>query len=454
MIRHSLFIFNFSRKKCKAVFLILAAVILFMTLVKALNYLYWQEDVWCRNLWHNFYGQAKNIDYIYLGSSHVYCDINPEILDEKNGKNNFNLSSGSQRVIESYYCLKEADRRNKIEKVYLELYYVPSTGAAGNYQDKSSIQNGWRNTDYMKPSFCKTEAIFGMNPLRYYPEAVFPFIRYREHLEEGDWIKGRVDEKSSENYKNYIYHDGTTEYRDKGYYYTTRELTNLLFARDRIPGEMSLTEDAEKYLRKIIEYCQEKDISITLFSSPIYEIQPLSTENYDSYANGVKEIAAEYGVAYYDFNLVKEEYLSVQYPEYYMDVGHLNGKGAELFTYFFHQVVSSEWKENKKYFYNSYSEKLEKSKERVYGLYSYGAGETELEPDDPDKTQRMVIASNRDKELEYQVFMMPDEGETVLLQNYSTNKQFNISPQEHGICKIVWRSTGDKEKTKSMEVRY
>lgn len=122
--------------------------------------------------------------------------------------------------------------------------------------------------------------------------------------------------------------------------------------------------------------------------------------------------------------------------------------------YTWNYVVSSEWKENKKYFYNSYSEKLEKSKERVYGLYSYGAGETELEPDDPDKTRRMVIASNRDKELEYQVFMMPDEGETVLLQNYSTNKQFNISPQEHGICKIVWRSTGDKEKTKSMEVRY
>lgn len=101
--------------------MILAVVILFLTGVKALNYLYWQEDVWSRNLCHNFYGQAKNIDYIYLGSSHVYCDINPEILDEKNGKNNFNLSSGSQRVIESYYCLKEADRRNKIEKVYLEL---------------------------------------------------------------------------------------------------------------------------------------------------------------------------------------------------------------------------------------------------------------------------------------------------------------------------------------------
>lgn len=454
MIRRSLFIFSFSKKKCRAVFLILAAAVLFLTGVRTLNYLYWQEDLWSRILWHNFYRQEENIDCLYLGSSHVYNDINPEILDEKNGKNNFNLSSSGQRVIESYYYLKEADKYHNPETVYLELYYHASTGESGDYRDRSTIQDGWNNINYIRPSLGKMEAVFDMDPVQYYPEVVFPFIRYRGHLIEKDWIRARVSEKAADDYKNYIYNDGMTEYRDKGYKKTSRELTNLLFRRDRIPEEMFLTKDAEKYLRKTIEYCREKDISIVLFSSPIYEIQPMSTENYDSYVMGVKKIAAEYGVPYYDFNLVKEEYLPIQYPEYYQDVGHLNTKGADLFTHFFYQVVSSEPESNKKYFYDSYLEKLKKSEERIYGLYFYEAGGTEVDKDEPDKTRRMIIASNRDKELEYQVFLMPDGGETVLLQEYSTNKEFNMSWEEQGICKIVWRNTDDKEKTESMEIQY
>lgn len=489
MIRHSLSIFNFDpqtkcesfhfvlhKKKCRAAVLTLVVIAFFLLGVKILNYLYWQEDDWSRILWRNYYKQTENIDYVYLGSSHVYCDLNPEILDGKNGKNNFNLATPGQRLIESYYLLKEADRYQEMEKVYLELYYNPSTGILGNYQERNSVQNGWRAIDHMRLSPTKMDALFAMNPIKYYPEAVFPFIRYREHLMDGNWIKDRTNAKTTENYKKYIYNDGVTEYRDKGYYDTKKELTNLFYGRDRNPAEMLLTEDAEAYLRKIITYCREKDIEITLFTSPIYELQPMATENYDSYAQSVKEIAAEYGVPYYDFNMVKEEYLPIQYPEYFMDVGHLNAKGAELYTNFFHQVVSALPKENTKYFYDSYREKLKNSNARVLGLYYYAAEESELSEDDkpgnpivgkmsfspsvvlkdsePGNMTRMVIASYREAELEYQIFLTPENGETVLLQDFWINKKFNVSAEEHGVCKIVWRSKKDGKRTGSMEVSY
>lgn len=454
MIRRNLSIFSFNEKTGKAIFLTVAAILFFVSGVKALDYLYWQEDKWCRILWYNFYRQTENIDYVFLGSSHVYCDINPEISDEKTGENHFNMSTGSQRLIESYYLLKEADKHNEIKGVYLELYYNPSTGVTGNYREKSSVQNGWRVTDHMRPSFGKARAVFGMNPVEYYPEAAFPFIRYREHLADGDWIKDTVSQKEDEHYKNYTYNDGTTEYRDKGYYYTTRELADPVFMRDRKPEEMYLTEDAEEYLRKIIGYCQRKDISITLFSSPIYEIQPMATENYDGYADRIKEIASEYSVPYYDFNMVKGEYLSIQHPAYFIDVGHLNAKGAEIFTNFFHQTVSVPPEENAGYFYDSYQEKLEKEEPKVYGVYRYMVDAAELqESEEPDKNLKMVIAATKEDEIECRIFLTPIDGKAYMLQDFSINKAFYISAEEHGVCKIYWRSIHGGENG-SVEIPY
>lgn len=454
MIRHNSFISSF-KKKVQALFLILVFITFFLAGNKLLNYLYWEEDEWCRILWHNYYEQTENIDYLYLGSSHVYFDLNPEILDKSNEKNNFNMATPAQRLIESFYLLKEIDRHNEIEKVYLEMYYDPSTGALGNYHEKISVQNGWRCMDYMRCSYHKAEILMSINPMQYYMEAFFPFIRYRQHLTDDSWVKEQVQHKESEDYKKYIYDDGVKVYKDKGYSYDLRELTNSLLIRGRGPEEMNLTEDAEKYLRRIIEYCQENNISITLFVSPIYELQLLSTENYDRYAKQIKDIAMEYEVSFYDFNMAKEDYLPIQNKEYFVDVGHLNAKGAELYTNFFNQVVSADLMDNKDYFYQTYQEKLENSEAKVYGLYCYDAGEDELqEADEPGKTRRMVIASNREKELEYQVFVTPDNCETYLLQDFSTNKVFNISKEEHGICKIIWRSIDNKAKMESMEIQY
>lgn len=449
MIRHNLFISNFNIRKIGAIFLVFAVIICFLAGNSILNYLYWAEDNWCRILWHNYYGRTENIEYLYLGSSHVYCDLNPEILGEKNEKNNFNMAVGSGRLIDSYYLLKEAERHNKIEKVYVEMYYCLSTGVHGNYQERESTQIGWRWVDYMKPSFYKMATMASMNPIRYYPEAMFPFIRYREHLMDGNWIRERNNAKSQEDYKNYNYNDGVSEFRDKGYYYTTRELGNLLFNRDRKPEEMQLTEDAETYLRKIVEYCQRKDISITLFSSPMYEIQPISTGNYDCYADQIKDIATEYGIAYYDFNMVKEEFLPIQNPEYFMDIGHLNAKGAEIYTDFFHQVVTAPPDENEKYFYHSYQEKLENTEPKVYGIFYYDVKENES-----GKNRKMEIASNRDSELEYQIFLTVGDEERHMLQDFTENKEFCISPEEHGVCQIIWRSKNDRKNTESMEITY
>lgn len=54
-----------------------------------MNYLYVDDtDEFARYMLHDFYtlDVTENIDRLYLGSSHVFCDINPVILDEKIGR--------------------------------------------------------------------------------------------------------------------------------------------------------------------------------------------------------------------------------------------------------------------------------------------------------------------------------------------------------------------------------
>ena len=70
------------------------AVVIVVT--KVMNYLYIDDtDEFSRYMLHEFYEEEENIDRLYLGSSHVFCGINPVILDDINGENNFNLSGSN-----------------------------------------------------------------------------------------------------------------------------------------------------------------------------------------------------------------------------------------------------------------------------------------------------------------------------------------------------------------------
>lgn len=84
---------------------ILAGIVIFIGITHFLNRVYApysmdasSNDVWYRVLWQQFYENEGKIDYLYVGSSHVYCDLNPKILDQLTGKRNFNLASPGTAV--------------------------------------------------------------------------------------------------------------------------------------------------------------------------------------------------------------------------------------------------------------------------------------------------------------------------------------------------------------------
>lgn len=446
------------KKYLSHIFKIMSILIICAGISYILNFMYVKEEEWERILWHNFYEDQGKIDNLYLGSSHVYCDVESLYLDEITGLYNFNLSSSSQMLNASYYLLKEADKKNNLSHVYLELYYLCSTTSPSNVDPIDEYYStNWRNTDYMKMSWNKFEYIITGFDKEKYIETFFPFSRYRAYLDDWEYIKKRMQEKKEESYLFYeYYHEfenggGCDEYRKQGYLYSTKTFSdkekNLIQLRKL--GENPIGKESEEYLRKIISYCQKRDIPITLFVSPTNELMLVSTEGYDNYLNQLRRIVSDYGVDFYDFNLVKEEYLPIHHLEYFRDIEHLNAYGANLFTAFFYDIVSGNISEKERYFYKSYSEKLQTEEPAIYGIYYRNCAD-----EGNGANFWYSIASNRDRGMEYKIIANPSDGEEYLVQDFSENKDFLMPADEHGTISIIARVNSGIDDARMLKINY
>lgn len=78
--------------------------------------------------------KVKQVDLLFVGSSHVYRGYDPRIFTSQ-GIEAFNIGSSAQTPFNSYFLLKEYLPKIKAKYVVLDLYW----GALGNNGIESSI---------------------------------------------------------------------------------------------------------------------------------------------------------------------------------------------------------------------------------------------------------------------------------------------------------------------------
>lgn len=219
MIHSSLFTFNFREmqkhrgngmgtqiKWLKRMAGIISGMFLFVMIVRVLNYMYVEDEDWGRLLWHSFYEEAGKIDNLYLGSSHVYWDLDPYQLDRLNGQWNFNLASSGQSLEGTYFLMREADQYNRLSHVYVELYYgcnAKEEFGGGRDLLETNLVYNWRNTDYMRFSLNRLQYMITMAKPEKYPEVFCGFSRYREYLGNWGYVEQRIERKRSREYIDY-----------------------------------------------------------------------------------------------------------------------------------------------------------------------------------------------------------------------------------------------------------
>ena len=146
------------------------------------------------------YVQPKNkIDVLFLGSSHVHCNVNTQLLWDEYGMAAYLMTGAEQPLWNSYYNLKEALKTQKPKLVVLDMF-CPSRF----YDD---FQPGWadENLDGMRISLNKLEAVY----TSVQEEQSHFFLGFTEY-------HSRYDQLTTEDFQNFVWNRKTQE-RWKGY---------------------------------------------------------------------------------------------------------------------------------------------------------------------------------------------------------------------------------------------
>jgi hypothetical protein len=257
-----------------------------------------------------FYAEPKNsLDVVNIGSSHVYCGINPSILWDDYGITSYDFSSSGQTLWLSYSYIKEALKYQSPKVVVLDVYCARFEG---EYESEGINR---RNLDFLKFSKNKIEAIENSVPKE---ERLYYYINFMKY--HNNWKN--INKSSFQ-----MWGDEKNPY--KGYSVTFENKLKNISGNPNISNikeQSPIPTKSLEYLNKIIQLSKEKGFKLVLIDTPY-----LLTENDQKVYNSVAEIAKKNDIPFINYNLLYNE-IGFDSRTDMLDDGHNNSLGAEKVT--------------------------------------------------------------------------------------------------------------------------
>lgn len=399
-------------------------IILSVLVINSMNYLLVDDSSqYTRLTFHEFY-ESENIDVLFLGSSHCMYSLNPEIFKKMTKKHTFNAGTSCQYLDGSYAVLREAGKRNKLQKVYIEMYY----GQIGQTPvTRGNTTATYIISDYMKPSVNKVLYLLQATAASGYMNSFLPARRNIEDIFSIQKIKNNISNKCKKSYRSYDYiRKGENYYAGSGYIFMNDFIKNGTYGHFNPFYEVVPASAYDlKMIDHIIQYCRRRQVEIVFYSAPMSDFRLASLADYDDYISEIKAICGEYQVPYYDFNLCKREFLDLD-ERCFFDDNHLNAAGADKFSRLLAEIENKEVNVDD-LFYQSYQEKLRSVDLSVYGTIL-------IQTD--DGYQISTITNYQEKNFYYTVYENSGS-KSILLQKESLNTQLEPLESEHGTLRII-----------------
>lgn len=253
--------------------------------------------------WTTFNNQ-KSCDVLFLGSSKMYCSINPVVFKSITHLNSYNLGTGSQSIIESYIYLKQANCRKKIKYVVLDLFF--------NSFNRIDFMHMRKNANYLDFEFSK-ELFIKTGVSKNIFCDLFPLLEDANYLNEVFWFT--KDRPANNSYTPW----------DHGFLHSkSQAVLKNPSSKPRMLDKVEI-ENLE-ILDLIVEYCRTNHIYLVLTNLPQGLNRDQSKIENDFFFDYTKKYTKHTKFVYFSSypNLVPKE---VQSDEF-----HLNDFGAELCT--------------------------------------------------------------------------------------------------------------------------
>lgn len=272
------------------------------------------------------------IETIVLGTSLAHWGINSNVLGEMLDSPAFNLATSAQPLSGSYYLLKDQVQVNPVKRVFLGIH-VPSLI---NDMDEEGIEIREGIYDRMLSSLVKTEYMFcSAKPYEYERYLFYP--ARVENVLNATVAKRNITYKFTDAFKNnigpadqmeYVYQGNGNENTEKQY---DGSFADEKLGEDATWSRTKVLAVNEEYMKKIADFCKEKNIELNLVVTPMtWEFTKLmgDLEDFHQY---LQDFCDQNHAVLYDFNQYEKVH-EVFTNEDYQDKKHFNSKGAEKFA--------------------------------------------------------------------------------------------------------------------------
>lgn len=255
----------------------------------------------------DFFSQKQDFDVLFFGTSHVLNGVFPMQLWNDYGINSFNFGNHAEIMSVSYYNILLACEQTNPKLIVIDTYSIIDN-------KKTNLKKSYAHNmlDIYPLSYTKFVAVNDIFPdediLDRNFEFLFNFSMYHtrwNELKEDDFKNNRNYEKGAESRIAVAQPDKNSNFNSI--------------------DSCSVKETGEEiYLRKIIEYCKEKNIDILLTHLPY----PFNDKQaaFSKYAQTISE---EYNVNY--INFLNEDVINYD-TDCYDKNSHLNPSGARKVT--------------------------------------------------------------------------------------------------------------------------
>lgn len=242
--------------------------------------------------------QPENtIDVLFVGTSHVYSDINPAVLWERHGIASFDLATGGACLVNSYYAIQEALKTQSPSLIVLEMFgslreNLSSREIMDANWGLSGIRTQWESLGLSAPEGERLDYLmkYPYYHTRYKNVTKYDFEPYVHNYQYGGQSFFLYSEGEEKSYKGAV---------------TLSHVENFEEFPDLSPvkGETPLSGENEEYLNKIVELVNGSGSRLLLIVSPYTGCTAEHQEKYNYIANRIRGKS----VPFVNFNLLYSE---------------------------------------------------------------------------------------------------------------------------------------------------
>ena len=435
----------------------LCFLILFVLINMLLTFLLTPYSSPSSEMWDGFY-KADMIDAVYIGTSQCYESVNPEVTNEITGDHAYNMGTNGQPLTDTALALETAFDEREIHEVVLVLDYdslmkksdkLPKAEACFRYAMNRHLplhkRIGNTFSYILRPEFF-TEA----ESINYF----IPWVNNRsnfnvEYMFENAKAKltGKTPEAGDLN-------NVRNAYGYKAFYGVLDYNEDKDLPKERSFDSKDVSKKSLESIDRITELCNGEGARLIVVAAPVTKTEVLTYgDDYFKRYEYVKALFHANGVAFYDFNLAKEELYQSE-PEDFKDWIHFNDGGAKEFSAALARLQmklrAGEDCEDLFYDRGSYPDSLQGIDSVRLKLYSEPGGEISGEA---------IAYMGTAEKAEYEFYIKEGKGQEVLIRAYDESPSFTYRPKKQGLVTVrvnVRRagSADDFERYRTESIEY